>query len=69
MQSTADAIFAAALQLTEDERLTLAAQLLETISEEAGGSSLDDPDLIEELRRRSADLEGTVPWSQLRDEL
>jgi len=47
MQSTPDAIFAAALQLTEDQRLTLAAQLLETVSEEAGGTSLDDPELIE----------------------
>ena len=69
MQSNSDAIFQAAIQLPEDERLTLVSRILETMPEEPVGLSIDDPDLVEELKRRSADLEGAMPWSQLRDEL
>jgi putative addiction module component (TIGR02574 family) len=69
MQPASDAILDAALKLPEDERLLLASRLLETVPDEPGGLSLDDPNLAEELKRRSADREGTVPWSEVRDEL
>ena len=69
MQSNSDAIFQAAIQLPEDERLTLVSRILETMPEEPVGLSIDTPDLIEELSRRSADLDGAMTWSQLRKEI
>ncbi|MCE9548335.1 MAG: hypothetical protein K8T25_22915 [Planctomycetia bacterium] len=69
MQADSNAIFEAALNLPEDERLALVSRLLETVPDEPAGLSLDDPNLVEELKRRSADTEGSVPWSQLRDKL
>lgn len=69
MESTTEAILGAALKLPEDERLLLASRLLETVPDEPCGLSLDDPDLLEELTRRSADQEGAFPWSQARGDL
>ncbi len=69
MQINSEAIFEAALKLPENERLVLVNRLLETVPDEPAGLSIDDPDLAEELKRRCADLEGAVPWEQLRDEL
>jgi hypothetical protein len=69
MQPGSDEILSAAMKLPEDERLTLAARILETVPEQPGGLSLDDPELVEELRRRSADRAASVSWSTLRDEL
>jgi hypothetical protein len=69
MQPDTDAIFAAALELPEDQRLALVARLLQTVPDEPAGLSIDDPDLVEELKRRSADLDGATPWSQVRSEL
>lgn len=69
MQPAFHELFDAALKLPEDERLILASRLLETVPDQPSGLSLDDPGLVEELTRRSADREGTIPWSQVRDEL
>ena len=69
MQPDSAAIFEAALKLPEDERLALVARLMETVPDEPAGLSIDDPDLEAELKRRSADLEGAVPWAQLRNDL
>jgi len=69
MSTDAEAIFTAALALNDSERLDLAARLLDTISDDTGGLSLDDPGLLEELQRRSADTTGAIPWSKLREEL
>jgi putative addiction module component (TIGR02574 family) len=68
MESTYNAIFEAALQLPESDRLTLVSRLLETMPTEDSSLSLDDPSLAEELDRRFADHAGSVPWSGLRDE-
>ena len=65
---TPEAIFDAALHLTESERLTLVSRLLDTIPAEDFAVSLDDPALAEELDRRFADREGSVGWSDLRAE-
>jgi hypothetical protein len=69
MQPASDEILNAAMKLPEDERLILAAKILETVPENPAGLSLDDPDLVEELRRRSADHGGNVPWRNLRKKL
>jgi hypothetical protein len=68
MQSASDDLLTAALQLPEDERLILASRILESVPDEPAGLSIDDPELLEELNRRSADLEGAIPWETLKDE-
>ena len=61
-----ETVFNAALQLSEGERLNLAFRLLDTVPEDAPGLSLDDPNLRQELDRRFADSDGSIPWSELR---
>jgi hypothetical protein len=68
MQTSSDAIFQEALLLPESERLTLVSRLLETMPGEDTSASLDDASLVEELDRRFADREGSIPWSDLRAE-
>lgn len=66
MQLTPDAILEAAMKLPENERLDLAARLLDTVP--PGIMSIDDPDLMAELDRRAADDSGSIPWSELQKE-
>ena len=68
MQLPAEAVLEAALGLPENERLTLASRLLETIPVDDSALSLDDDSLVEELDRRFADREGSIEWSALRAE-
>jgi|GEM_PF-3583772 len=67
MSSAADSVLAAALQLSEEERMSIVARLLETLPEDQDGPDLDDPEFIREMDRRAADLEGSLDWSQVRD--
>jgi hypothetical protein len=69
MEITSDSLYAAAMGLPEDERFALASRLLESLPEQPTGLNIDDPGLLDELQRRSADLEGSVPWNHLRREL
>jgi len=62
-------LFDAALQLTEADRLILANQLLETLPDDLPGLNSDDPQFMDELLRRSGDMEGSAAWEELRDEL
>jgi hypothetical protein len=59
-----EALFNAAMRLTDGERLDLAYRILDTLPDPPG-ISIDDPNLIEELNRRFADMEGSVPASEL----
>jgi len=68
MQSTAEVILEAALKLPESERLVVVSRLLETLPADVPCLSLDDPSLEEELERRFNDREGSMSWSELRDE-
>jgi hypothetical protein len=65
----ANTIFEAALKLPERERQALVSRLLATLPEESAALSLGGPELINELKRRSADTEGNVPWNQVRIEI
>ncbi len=56
------------MMLSERERLILASRRPETVSAEDVATSLDDPALVEELERRFADPEGSIPWSDVRAE-
>ena len=65
MQLTPDALYEAALKLSEGERLELATRLLDTVPPEM--LSVDDPNFIAEMDRRFNDGEPTIPWSEIRD--
>ena len=68
MEAASEAIYQAALKLPDDERLTLASRLLETVPADDSCASLDDSALIEELDRRFADRAGSISWPELRAE-
>ena len=65
MQLTPESILEAALKLPENERLDLAARLLDTVPPEI--MSVDDPEFIDELDRRFNDGSPTIPWPEIRD--
>lgn len=69
MSEALDAARNAALKLDEGDRLLLASELMDSISENLPGWSFDDPAFLEELRRREGDGSMAVPWQQVRDEL
>jgi hypothetical protein len=60
-----ETVFNAALQLSEGERVQLAYRILDTVPDEAPGLSIDDPNLLDELKRRLADRENFVPRFEL----
>ena len=68
MLSATEMILEQALKLPENERLSLASRLLETVPADDSTMAFNDPSLVEELDRRSADWEGSVDWSDLRAE-
>lgn len=61
-------ILAAALQLPEEDRLSIAARLMEILPDETLGPMADEP-YFAELERRSNDAANVVDWSELRKEL
>ena len=63
----AEEILEAALNLPEDDRFQLVAQLLESFPGDDSGVSIEDSNLLAELDRRFADTERAVPLSQLWD--
>ena len=68
MPESAHVLFEAALQLPEQERLSLVSRILDTMPDQDVTTCVDDPDLLVELERRSADPEGAISWSKLRAE-
>jgi hypothetical protein len=64
----AQSILEAALKLPEPQQLDLVSRLLENLPPVDGVLSVDDPSLEEELDRRFADTEGSIPWSELKAE-
>ncbi len=68
MEPSVDAVFEAAMMLTEEERFALVARLLKSLPPEDSAISINDLSLRKELDRRFADREGAVPWSQLKSE-
>ena len=68
MESTSEVVLDAALKLSESDRMVVVSRLLETLPADVPCLSLDDPSLEEELERRFNDREGSMSWSELRDE-
>ncbi len=69
MSEALDAVRHAALKLDEAERMLLAADLMESITSNPRGLSIDDPEFLDELERRSSDLSAAIPWQKVRVEL
>ncbi len=65
MGTTHDEILEAALKLPETERLSIATQLLGTLSNETEDLDLDDEVLIKEWDRRANDGSETIPLSEI----
>lgn len=65
MASSPNEIIDAALKLPESDRLLIAARLLETLPDDYPGLSADDAGFLDELERRGADAEPTIPVSEL----
>lgn len=68
MPDSTNVLFEAALQLPEEERLSLVSRILDTLPVDDLTASIDDPDLLLELERRFADSEGAISWSELQAE-
>lgn len=69
MNISREQVLEAALQLPEGERLQLASELLGSVPVDAQAWSMDDPEFLDELDRRSQDGTPTVAWSKVRAEL
>jgi putative addiction module component (TIGR02574 family) len=63
-------VLEAALALPEKDRIQLVERLLETLGPETDG--IDETSLVEELRRRSEEIDGgtadLIPWQELKEE-
>lgn len=69
MSATRDDVLKLAMHLSEADRLLLATELLETVSEDLPGLFIDDPDLLSNLDRRATDGAPGVRWDVVRERL
>lgn len=67
--SKTDELLAELIKLPIDERRVLIKKAIESMPPEQMGSWTDDPEFLAELDRRSGDLEGAIPWEELRESL
>ena len=68
MSVTRDEVLNAALALSESDRLAIVVRLMATLPDDQPGL-VEDDGLMAELMRRSGDLDGSVDWIELRDDL
>jgi hypothetical protein len=69
MSAAREDVLKSAMELSEIDRLLLATDLMETISDELPGWSLDDPDFAPELDRRADDGSAGIPWETVQAQL
>lgn len=69
MQQSRNDVLQAALQLSQADRSLLASDLLATLPVDLPGMSLQDPEFLDELRRRSTDESPKEDWETVRNEL
>ena len=67
MSATLAEIVSAAIQLSEEERLSIVSQLLDSMGDDEHLPSIQDEAFIEEIQRRRSDTADSIPWSELRD--
>jgi hypothetical protein len=65
MHASRDEVLDAALKLSESDRLLIATRLMDTLSDDLPGLSVDDPGFIDELERRAADAGPMIYASEL----
>jgi hypothetical protein len=68
MPSNREDVLKSAMELSETDRLLLATELIETISN-VPGWSLDDDGFEAELDRRADDGAAGIPWETVRSQL
>lgn len=69
MPATRDEVLKSAMELSETDRLVLATELMETISDDLPGLSLDSPDLLAELESRASDGSPGISWEEVQAQL
>jgi len=60
-----DEILKSALSLPEADRILLATELLDSVTEPMPGMSIDDPNLVKELTSRRASMDSSISASEL----
>ena len=68
MSQNTNTLFEAAMNLSDDDRLSLASRIMDTLPPDALTCSVDDEDLLAEMNRRFSDPQGSVAWSELETE-
>ncbi len=69
MSTTREELLRTAMELSESDRLLLATELLETVSETLPGFSRNDPELINEIETRMNDGSASISWEAVREQL
>jgi hypothetical protein len=69
MSTTREEILRTAMELSESDRLLLATELRDTVSDDSSGWSIDDPDLLQELQTRMNDGRPAVSWNDVKAQL
>ncbi len=69
MSTTRDEILRTAMELSESDRLLLATELMETVSEALPGFSHNDPELLNEIEARMSDGSASISWEVVREQL
>lgn len=65
MSITHDEVLKSALSLPEADRILLATELLGSVEEPMPGMSIDDPKLLEELKRRHESMDDSISAADL----
>ena len=65
MSVSHDEILKSALSLPEADRVVLATEILDSVKEPMPGMSIDDPNLLDELKRRRASMSDSVSVPEL----
>ena len=65
MSVSHDEILKSALSLSEADRILLATELLNSVDEPMPGMSIDDPKLLDELKRRRDSMDNSISASEL----
>jgi len=69
MSATREDVLKSAMELSETDRLLLATEIIETVSDSLPGWSLDDADFAAELERRADDGSAGIRWESVRSQL
>ena len=69
MPATREEVLKSAMELSETDRLLLATELMETVSDDLPGLSVDDPAFAAELERRAADGSKAISWDAVQAQL